>query len=41
MGHTGENKNTDMVLVEKPECEVPLGRPRCRWADNIKMDIKE
>jgi len=30
MGHTGDRKNADMVLVEKPECEVPHRRPRCR-----------
>ena len=26
-------------LVGKPEVKVPLGRPRCRWEDNIKMDF--
>jgi hypothetical protein len=25
------------LLVEKPKGRKPLGRPRCRWADNIKM----
>jgi hypothetical protein len=25
----------------KPEGKRPLGRPRCRWVDNIKMDIRE
>jgi hypothetical protein len=29
------------VLVGKPEGKRPLGRPRCRWEDNIKMDIQE
>jgi hypothetical protein len=29
------------VLVGKPEGKRPLGRPRRRWEDNIKMDIKE
>jgi hypothetical protein len=29
------------VLVEKPEGKRPLGRPMCRWEDNIKMDIQE
>jgi len=29
------------VLVEKPEGKRPLGRPRPRWEDNIKMDLKE
>jgi hypothetical protein len=30
-----------MVLVGKPEGKRPLGRPRRRWEDNIKMDVKE
>jgi hypothetical protein len=30
-----------MVLVGKPERKRPLGRSRCRWKDNIKMDIQE
>ena len=29
------------VLVGKPERKRPLGRPRCRWEDNIKMDLQE
>jgi hypothetical protein len=29
------------VLVEKPGVKRPLGRPRCRWEDNITMDIQE
>jgi hypothetical protein len=29
------------VLVEKPEGKRPLGRPRRRWEDNIKMDFQE
>ena len=29
------------VLVGKPEGKKPLGRPRCRWEDNIKMDLHE
>jgi hypothetical protein len=28
-------------LVGKPEGKRPLGRPRCRWIDNIKMDLLE
>jgi hypothetical protein len=27
--------------VGKPEGKRPLGRPRCRWEDNIKMDLRE
>jgi hypothetical protein len=30
----------DRVLVGKPEGKRPLGRPRHRWEDNIKMDLK-
>ena len=29
------------VLVRKPEGKSPLGRPRRRWDDNIKMDLQE
>jgi hypothetical protein len=29
------------VLVGKPEAMRPLGRPRCEWADNIKIDLQE
>jgi len=29
------------VLIEKPEKKRPLGRPRCKWEDNIKMDLQE
>ena len=28
-------------LVGKPEGKRPMGRPRCRWEDNIKMDLRE
>jgi hypothetical protein len=29
------------ILVRKPEGNRPLGRPRCRWEDNIQMDLRE
>jgi hypothetical protein len=29
------------VLVGKPERKKPLGSPRCRWEDNIKLDLQE
>jgi hypothetical protein len=35
----GEKRNVYRLLVGKPEGRRPLGRPRCRWIDNIKMDI--
>jgi hypothetical protein len=31
----------EWILVGKPEGKRPLGRPRCRWVDNIKMDLRE
>jgi hypothetical protein len=37
----GEKRNAYRILVGKPEGERPLGRPRCRWVDNIKMDLRE
>jgi hypothetical protein len=33
--------NAYRILVGKPEVRSPLGRPRCRWVDNIKMDLRE
>ena len=35
----GEDKGVHRVLVGKPEGKRPLGRPRRRWEDNIKMDL--
>jgi hypothetical protein len=37
----GEKKNAYMILVGRPEGKSPLGRPRRRWEDDIKMDIRE
>ena len=37
----GERRDVYRVLVGKPEGKRPLGRPRRRWEDNIKMDLKE
>ena len=37
----GEDRSVHRVLVGKPEGKRPLGRPRCRWEDNIKMDLQE
>ena len=36
-----EERGVCRVLVGKPEGKSPLGRPRCRWVDNIKMDLQE
>jgi hypothetical protein len=37
----GENRIAYRILVGKPEGKRPLGRPRRRWVDNIKMDLRE
>jgi len=37
----GDSRSVDSVLVEKPQGKSPLGRPRYRWEDNIKMDHQE
>jgi hypothetical protein len=36
-----EGRNVYRVLVGKPEGKRPLGRPRRRWKDGIKMDLRE
>jgi hypothetical protein len=40
-GIMGEDRGVHRVLVGKPEGKRPLGRPRCRREDNIKMDLQE
>jgi hypothetical protein len=37
----GDRRNAYRILVGKPEGRRPLGRPRRRWVDNIKMDLRE
>jgi hypothetical protein len=37
----GEKKNAYRILVGKPEGKRPLGRPRSRCVNNIKMDLRE
>jgi hypothetical protein len=37
----GEKRNAYRILVEKPEGRRSLGRPKCKWLDNIKMDLRE
>jgi hypothetical protein len=37
----GEKRNAYRILVGKPEGKTPLGRPRRRWVDNIKVDLRE
>ena len=41
MARMGEGRGVHRVLVGKPEVKRPMGRPRCTWEDNIKMDIRE
>jgi hypothetical protein len=36
-----EKRNAWRILVRNPEGKKPLGRPRRRWVDNIKMDLRE
>jgi hypothetical protein len=43
-GHVARMEKTKgvyRVLVGNPEGKRPLGRPRCRWEDNIKLDLRE
>jgi hypothetical protein len=37
----GEDRGIHTVLVGKPQGKRPLGKPRRRWEDNIKMDLQE
>jgi hypothetical protein len=37
----GEKRNAYRLLMGKPEGKRPLGRARCRWVDNIRMDLGE
>jgi hypothetical protein len=37
----GDRRGVFRVLVGKPEGKRPLGRPRLRWEDNIKMDLQK
>jgi hypothetical protein len=37
----GEDRGVHRVLVKKPEEKTPLGRPRRRWEDNIKVNFQE
>jgi hypothetical protein len=40
-GQEEEEEKAYRILVGKPEVKKPLGRPRCRQKDNIKMDVRE
>ena len=41
VARTGERRGAYRILVGKPEGKRPLGRPRRRWEDTIKMDLQE
>jgi hypothetical protein len=44
LGHVarmGEKRNAYRILVGQPEGKRPLGRPRRRWEDNVRMDLRE
>ena len=41
MARKEERRGVHRVLVGKPEGKRPLGRPRRRWEDNIKVDLQE
>jgi len=41
VAHTGERKGINRVLGGKPERKSPIGRPRHRWEDDIKMNLQE
>jgi hypothetical protein len=36
----GKKRNAYRILMGKPEGRRPLGRPKCRWVNNIEIDIK-
>jgi hypothetical protein len=37
----GETRNAYRILVGKPEGKRPLGRQRCKWVDNVEIDLRE
>ena len=41
VARNGEGRGVHRVLVGEPEGKRPLGRPRRRWEDNIKIDLQE
>ena len=41
MARMGQNRGVQRVLVGKPDGKRPLGRPRRRWEDNIKMNLQD
>jgi hypothetical protein len=41
VAHMGEERKLNKILMGKPEEKRPLGRPRSRWEDGIRMDLRE
>jgi hypothetical protein len=41
MARVGEDRGVHRVLVGKPEGKRPLGKPRRKWEDNIKMELQK
>jgi hypothetical protein len=41
VGCIGGKRNAYRILVGKPGAKGPPGRPRCKWEDNIKMDLEQ
>jgi hypothetical protein len=41
VARTGTKRNANRILVGKPEGKRLLGRPRRRWEDNVRMDLRE
>jgi hypothetical protein len=37
----GEKRNACRILTGKPKGKKPLVRPRCKWVDNIRIDLRE
>ena len=41
MARMEERRGVYRVLVGKPKGKKPVGRPRCRWEDNLKLDLQD
>jgi hypothetical protein len=41
MAPMGQDRDVYMILMGKPEGKIPLGRPRRKWEDGIRMDLRE
>jgi len=41
LAHRGERRGFYRILVRRPEGRRPIGSPRHRWEDNIKMDLQD